>query len=62
MGQLLPGDFAGLVMCRPGSLPLGTHVAKRCRIGFLEVNRVDSSGSSDSSNSSDSTESKIDVS
>ena len=24
----------------PGSLQLGIHVAKRCRIGFLEVDRV----------------------
>ena len=40
MGQLLPGDFEGLLMSRPGSLQLGTHVAKRCRIDFLEVDKV----------------------
>ena len=40
VGQLLPGDFAGLLMSRPGSSQLGTLVAKRCRRGFLEVYRV----------------------
>ena len=40
MGQLLLGDFEGVFMCRSDSLQLGTHVAKRCHIGFLEVNRV----------------------
>ena len=40
VGQLLPGDFAGLLMSRPCSSQLGTPVAKRCRIGFLEVYRV----------------------
>ena len=39
VGQLLPGDFAGLLMCRPGSLQLVTHFAKRCRTGFLELVR-----------------------
>ena len=38
--QLLPGDFAGLLMCRPGSSHLGTSDAKRCRRGFLEVYKV----------------------
>ena len=27
-------------MCRPGSSQLGTHVAIRCRRGFLGVDRV----------------------
>ena len=27
VGQLLPGDFAGLLMCRPGSSQLGTKGA-----------------------------------
>ena len=40
VGRLLPGYFADLLICRPSSSQLGTHVAKRCRIGFLEVNRV----------------------
>ena len=40
VGQVLPGDFAGLLMSRPGSSQLGTLVAKRCRIGFLEMDRV----------------------
>ena len=38
--QHLPGDFGGLLMCRPGSSQLGTHVAIRCRRGFLGVDRV----------------------
>ena len=42
VGQLLPGDFAGLLMSRPGSSQLGTPVAKWCRRGFLEVYRVNS--------------------
>ena len=40
VGQLLPGDLAGLLMRRPGSSQLGTPVAKRCRRGFPEVYRV----------------------
>ena len=40
VGQLLPGEFAGLLMSRPGSSQLGTHVAQRCLIGFLEMDRV----------------------
>ena len=39
MGRLLPGDFEGLLMSKPGSSQLGTHVAKRC-IDFIEVDRV----------------------
>ena len=34
--RLFPGDFAGLLMCRPGSSQLGTHVAKRGRIVFVK--------------------------
>ena len=41
VGQLLPGDLAGLLMSRPRQL--GTPVAKRGRSGFLEVYRVLSS-------------------
>ena len=40
VGQLLPGDFAGLLMSRPGSSQLGTLVAKMCSRGFLEAYRV----------------------
>ena len=40
VGQLLPGNFAGLLMSRPCSSQLGTLVAKRCSRGFLEVYRV----------------------
>ena len=40
MGRLLPGSFASLLMCRPGSSQLGTPVAKRCKRGFLELYRV----------------------
>ena len=37
MGQHFPDDFSGLLMCKEGSLQLGTPVAKRCTQGW-EIN------------------------